>query len=482
MTEQRAAERSFGLEVGKGVVAKLIQAVLGFAGTIIFARILGPTDFGGYYLLLSLVGLSRRPIAGFSGATRKRFAESESPRRELLGAQTLFNAGYIALSGIVAILVHDILQSYTGITDAALLFILVLGSLVMFAPYQGFLTSIGRFGTQTWIDTIRSVATFGFQLLLVLAGLAAAGMAYGLTLATLLMLPFTHWYLRTWPAMPTVETVRTVWSFAKYSIPATFVGEAYDRFDILLLGFLASPAAAGHYEVAYKLTVPATFIAGITSSGILARTSDMLSRDESIREDVTNALAFSSSLAIPLFFGALAIPTAVVVTAYGPEYREAAWLLVGLSLYRVFHTQNSVLTGLMSGLDRPDVELRVSTTALFLNVILGVALYLQFGPLGVVFATVVAESMRYLVFRKIAASEIGTKLIPRALQEQVGAGIIMFAIVELATSAIPIRSWMELLTVVGLGATIYFVVLTAVSHHFRITISSIAGQAISEYL
>lgn len=482
MTDERAADRSLGLEIGKGFVGKLLQAVLGFAGTVLFARILGPTDFGGYYLLLSLIGIARRPIDGVSGATRKRFAESDAPRREIFGAQVLTNGLLIAVMGGVAMLAAGQLRSYTGLDDAGFLFVVLFGALVMFTPFQGFLVSIGRVGTQTWIDTLRSVVTFGLQLALVLSGLAAAGMVFGLAGATLLMLPLTHWYLRTVPALPSVEILRSIWSFAKYSIPATFVGKAYDRFDVLLLGFIASPAAAGQYEVAYKLTVPATFIASVAGSGLMARVSDLVSRGESVAEDIENSLAFTSSIAIPLFFGALAIPDAVVVTAYGPDYRAAALLLVGLGLYRVFHTQSTILVGLLSGLDRPDVEMNVSVVALAVNVVLGVSLYFVYGPFGVVLATVVAEALRYGAFHLFVRRETSARLVPRALLEQVAAGAVMFVAVEFVSRSVSVTSWRQLLVLVGFGAAVYFLVLTAISHHFRVTVRAVLEQARAEYL
>jgi hypothetical protein len=54
-----------GLEVSKGFLGKVVQAGFGFVGAIIFARVLGPTGFGGFFLLLSLVEISKRPSAAW---------------------------------------------------------------------------------------------------------------------------------------------------------------------------------------------------------------------------------------------------------------------------------------------------------------------------------------------------------------------------------------------------------------------------------
>lgn len=481
MSDERAGDVDLGLEISKGVIAKVLQAVLGFAGTVVFARVLGPTDFGGYYLLLSLVSIVDRPVTGMSSATRKRYAESDAPKAEILGFQTVFNVGYVIAASLGAMLLHSQLASYTALPEAAIYFAVLLTGLTLFTSLQSFLASLGRVGIQSWIDTLRSVLTLGLQLALVAVGLGAAGMVFGLFFATIAMLPLTYHYLRIVPEIPIRETVASVWSFAQYSIPASFVGKSYDRLDILLLGFLASPMSAAWYEVAYKLTTPAMFVGGLISAGLMAKVSDQVSRGESIDDDINNSLAFASSIAIPVFFGALAIPESIVVTAYGSEYRNAALLLVGLALYRVIQTQTDVLTGILQGLDKPDVQMRASALALAINIPLGIALYWEFDALGVVIATVVSETVRYVFFNRSVSREVTRSLLPRAFFEQVAAGAAMYVAVEGASHWLVVRSWVELVALVGFGTAVYFLVLSLVSYHFRATARGVLEQVLESY-
>jgi O-antigen/teichoic acid export membrane protein len=481
MTEKSADDVSLGLEVSKGLVAKLVQGVLGFAGTIVFARVLGPTDFGGFYLLMSVIGIIRRPVSGVTSASQKRFAEVDSPRDEIIGLQAAFNVAYIVVATGGAIVFHDFLRSYTGLSNATVFFVVLASGLMLFSSFQSFLTSIGRVGVQTWIDTVRSVVTFGLQVSLVAIGWGVGGMVFGLVGATVLMIPVTHYYIRVVPSLPSRETVASVWSFARYSLPSTFVGKAYDRFDILLLGFLATPEVAGWYEVSAKLTMPAMFVAGMVSSGLLAKISDLASRGKPMTEDVTNGLAFSSGLSIPIFFGSLAISGPLVVTAYGPAYRQAAPLLIGLALYRVVQTQTDVLVGILQGLDRPDTEMWASLGALAVNIVFGVSLFVAIGPLGVVLATIVAETVRYAYFHQVVSKAVTASLLPRAFFEQVAAGGVMFLAVELANGMVGLSNWQPILALVAFGGVVYFTTLTVISSHFRATAWGIADQILTEY-
>ena len=68
-----ASEVNASFEVGKGLIAKIVMAVIGFSGTILFARLLGASDFGGYYLLLMIAEFLKKPVDGWSVAAKKRY-------------------------------------------------------------------------------------------------------------------------------------------------------------------------------------------------------------------------------------------------------------------------------------------------------------------------------------------------------------------------------------------------------------------------
>lgn len=477
MTE--AGDMNLGLEVAKGFAAKLVQAALGFAGTIIFARALGPSSFGGFYLVLSLVQLADRPVKGVEVAAKKRFSEAESSRREVLGAQ-LLASGVAILAAVVAVVaLAGPLASFTGVANAGLMFVLLFAGFVFFSPLQELLAARGLVGVQTWNDTLRSLFTFPFQLAFVLLGYGAAGMAYGLSLATFCCLPVTHYYLRTMPRRPGRETLRSLWAFARYSVVSRILGRTYSRLDVLLLGYFLTPATVGYYEVAYKLTVPATFVTVVAGTGLMTKVSNLHSREKGVAADVTNTLAFSSVLAIPLFFGALAIPEAVIVTAYGAEYAAAADLLVGLALYTIIMTQASPLQSVVDGLNLPNLDMRVSAATLALNVVIGIPLVLTIGAIGVVVGTVVAEAFRYLLFAFIVRRYTEANLLPRPLLGQVAAGVVMFGAVVAGHAYLSVDSWFALGVLLAWGGIVYFVVLTAVSRLFRLAVVSVTRDALA---
>ncbi|WP_339102595.1 oligosaccharide flippase family protein [Haloterrigena salinisoli] len=473
-----ATSVSLGGETVKATAAKFTMAAIGFLGTIVFARVLGPTGFGGYYLLFSLVKIADRAVNGWGTAVKKRFSEADSPTGELVGSQALFTLVWMGLAVGVALVTSRWLVSYTGLPEAPVLFVVLLFAVTLFEPLDLMVQARGRVGASMWTDTLRSLLTFPLQLGLILLGLGAAGMAYGLAGATFLTVPILAYYVQARPVAPSRETVTNVWSYAKYSIPNSFLGQAYDRFDIILLGYLLAPAAAGHYEVAFKLTVPATFVTMAASSGLMARVSRRHSEGEELGDDVSNTLAFTSIIAIPMFFGAVAMPERLVVTFFGPDYAEAALLLVGLAAYQIAKTQAGVLSSVIYGIDRPDVNTRISAVTLGINIVLGVALTLVYGAIGVVVATAIAETLRYCLSAIIIKRELSeVVLFPRTLAEQFAAGLVMLAVIVPAERAVAVEQWYHLLAIIGLGAVVYGVTLTAISRKLRITVKGVVRSS-----
>ncbi|PSP79653.1 polysaccharide biosynthesis protein [Halobacteriales archaeon QS_1_68_20] len=472
--ETTAADVSLGGETAKATVAKFLMAAAGFAGSIFFARYLGPVAFGGFYLLFSVVKLSDRPLAGVSKAGKKRFSEADADRSEILGTQLLASLAWALLASAVAVAAADWLRSYTGLPSAPLLFAVLLIAVGLFEPLDKLVKARGKVGAATWADAVRSYLTLPLQVGFVLAGFGAAGMAYGLSAATLTMVPVMWWLLGTRPTFPDRETVASVWRFARYSIPQTFLGKAYADFDRVILGLLLAPGAVGLYVVAAQLTMPAMFVAAVAAEGLMARVSHSHSRGEAVAGDVTNTLSFASLLSVPIFFGALAIARPIVVTVYGGEYAAAATLLIGLALYQILRTQRAPLSRTLGGLDRPNLNLWIAAVTLAFNVVVGVWLVLRVGVVGVVVATVLAESLQYLATAALVKRAVPeVSLLPRALLEQVAAGAVMFVAVSLVHTVVAVRSWFDLGVLLGVGGVVYFAVLLAASGRFRVTVRSV---------
>ena len=471
-------DMNLGLETIKGLAGKMAQAATGFAGVVVFARVLGPTSFGGFYFLLTLVFVADRPMRGAAQALRKRYSETDADKRELFGTVLLVDLALWAVAAVGVWLFGEQLTTQTNVPNAPLVFFELILAVSLFFPVQQMLAAEGWVSKQTWNDTLRSLLTLPLQLGFVLLGFGAAGMGYGLAGATVLVVPVALYFTRVRPTLPSRETLRSMWEYARYSVPIAVLGKTYSQLDILLLGALVTTGAVGNYKIAFQLTVPASFLYGVVASGFMPKISNRHSKGRPINEDVSNAVSFVSLLSVPIFFGALALPEALVVTLFGEQYASAELFLVGLALYQVSRSQAVVQRKTLNGIDRPDIGLRVDAAALALNVVLGVWLVLTHGPVGVVVATVIAETVRYAGAAYYVSRLVdGVTFLPRTLFEQVVAGVAMFAVVELVSTYVGITSWVWLSLVVAVGAAVYGLVLVTISPQVRTTTRAVYQDA-----
>lgn len=468
---------SLSRETLKGTVAKFVMAAVGFAGTIIFGRLLGPTSFGTYYELLSISQVGSRPLAGWGGAAKKRFSEAGNQPREIVGANYLGTVVWVlgVLSLVVIFSSH--LERYAGIGSAALLVGLLLAPLAVFESLNVLVTGTGRVGATKWIDALRSVLTFGSQLVLVLLGFGVLGMAVGFSIATLVTVPLLAWYLRIRPRLPSRDTVGSMWVYAKYSIPTGVVGMTYEQFDILLLGVLFTSDVTGYYKAVAVLTLPGFFVSEVASEGLMSKVSHAHSHGQEVSEDISNVLAFASTVSLPVLFGGLALIEPIVTIVFGSDYAAATGFFLPLAAARLIGTQIFPLYQAVEGIDRPDVSFRIGALALLVNVILGVLLALYVGPVGVAYATLITEGLQYVVYRCILTRNTrNISFLTRPHLEQLVASVLMFLVIQHLQNLLPVTGWWILAILVGVGGLIYIICLSVISRQLRETIrAAIAG-------
>lgn len=477
MTQQN----TFGLEVSRGFVAKLVLAAVGFAGSVVFARYLGPAAYGAFHVVVAAANVLDNPLTGFGEACKKRISERDVNREEIVGAGLSVALGGGALIA-VSVAVAGPYVNPSVIDDIYRYIGLVLFSIALFKLVQPMIDGTGGFGTSVMLDALRSILTIPLQLVLVFLGWGVAGMVYGLSVASLLSVPVALVVLGVRPTFPTRETIGSLWSFAKFSIPKGFVGSAYHRVDILLLGIVLGSGAAGQYQIAYQLVLPGAFLAQIMGSGLFSEVSSLVSRQESTEQRITNNTAFASLFAVPILFGSLAMPNGLVVTVFGPKYRPAGILLVGLALYQLLATQSGQVSAVLSGYDRPDLNLTITTITLVTNVVLGLVLVYHLGAPGIVVATVFAEATKYGLLNYYARQFATYELVPQPLRYQFLAGFAMFLVVEPLHGWWGIRSALDLAGLVGVGAVVYAAVLLVLSDLLFVTVRGILRDASERYL
>lgn len=471
--EDSTTDLSLGRETAVAVGAKFILAASGFAGVVIFARVLGAEGIGKYYFLLAMGKLGAQAPGGVNNAIKKRVSEVGIDPSEFFGLGLLATVAFTGFALGIAVVGYPFLSDQIGPFVFALGVVAIVAALGLFTLTNRIYAGIGHPGASFWTDTVRSLLTLALQITLLIAGLNVLGLMTGLVAATLLTATGVALLANVRPRVPTRMTAHRVWDFARWSVPNALTQNTYMRLDVLLLGAIVSNTAVGYYEPAMRLTVPASFIAIAIGDSLTVKASGLHSIDRSVVGDLKNSLSYTCLFAVPILFGALAIPKPLMVVVFGPEYRPGWIALVGLALFQLFNTYRLPFDQVVDGMNRPDIRFRVSLFTLAVDLPLAIVLGLKYGLAGVVAASVVSEALRVALYQLVAYRLFDQLLLPRPLFEQFAAGAVMFAVIYPLSKAIAIADVVALSGVVGAGAVIYFAVLLLVSSHFRLTLRNV---------
>ncbi len=462
-----------GTEVLSGLTAKIVLTAIGFLGSIVFARVLGADGYGAFYIILAGVVGVQIPITGVATSAKKRLSEPQSDVNAVFGAFLAFLAVFYALTLVGLFLFRGTVQDFVGLQYAWILFFGLLFVKGLDGPLTTLLTAEARVGLNQWLDSFRSLLTIPAQIGLVLLGWGVFGMVVGLTIATGISAGLAFHYLGLRPSMPTRDTFYSLYDFARFSVLKAFLSFSQNKLLTLIIGAAFAPAAAGVFEVARNLTMPAAFVASLTSSGLMAKVS---ADTDGALEDISNSLGYTSVLSIPMFFGALAFPQRLIVTVYGPNFAEGALILVGLSLFQVIRTRTRPVLSVLRGLDRPDLDVYITLLSVCVLLAVGVPLLIQVGVIGIVIGMIVAELVSFGAGMIIIQRYYELAWFPGPFPQQVASALGMFVVVKGLTLVVPLKEWYQVVGVVAVGVAVYGVLLVALSQNVRHLIWSIVEE------
>lgn len=473
MSDQKGevGDSKFGQQVSLGLLGEAATAIVGLIGSVILARVLGPSSYGLFYLALSVANLLENPVTGWGQACKKRITETDFEDREAMGSLILAVTAMMLIGGPLAYFFIYLLSENEFLPLAVPILFVALSA---YWSMKTILSGRTNFSLSVWSKVIQTILKICIQVTLVAVGIGIWGMVIGTALASTLVLPLIYHWIGVRPILPSKDSLRSIASFARWSIPTGFVGTSLSRMDIILLGWLATASAAGDYRISLALSMPATFVAGVIGTGLVGRISNLESRNEFWQDDYHHAISFSSILAVPMFFGGLVIGEELIVAVYGNQYIGAEVFLIGILLYRLLATQTTPRTSVINALNKPNLNFYISSISLIINVGFGIGLWSQYGSIGIIFATVITQIFSLLIRVYLVSNLTGNyTFVTRLLIKQISAGIVMLALVSGIKQLLELSLLSEVAILVVSGGAVYFGTLSALSSKFRSTIQNI---------
>jgi O-antigen/teichoic acid export membrane protein len=448
----------------KLVGASGFNTIVGFAGVTFFARELGASQMGVFFLFEAVLGaLSLVADFGLRGAVEKRISEGQ-PGGEVFSTALLLKL--VPLTVIIAFVgaFRGPINEFVGADVAALLLVgLVLQELA--ETQQHVLSGEQRVGQMALPDTARQLTWVGVGSVLVLRGYGVTGMVYGLFAG------YTVMFLWSWHRSassidrPSIERGRSLLAFSKYHAVSKVQGYVYSWVDVAIIGAFLTPAAVGAYEIAWRVTEAVVILSNAVAVSVLPKISEWHAEGatDRIGRLVSDATVPSLVLVIPAFGGAVVLSREILVFVFGSEYAVATLVLVILTgekivqaVYRLFHRS-------LHGIDRPDLAARTIVLTLLANLTLNLLLVRPLGIEGIAVATTASFTLGAVLHWWDFTRRVPVELPARELGWCVASTVVMTTLLAGLSEVLLVGSVTVLVALVVAGVAIYLLSIAAYS-------------------
>lgn len=442
--------------VSKVLFSNVWTSVVGLLSLTYFARQLGASQLGTFFLFLSLARFARIPVNfGIGGALTKRVSEGEDPGAYLTTALLLV-AGSLTVFSLLLLVFSRQVNEYLG---AQLTLALIVLLIVQEAAALGRSTLSGelRVGETGTLRVLRNTVYVGSGVILVLYGLGANGLVVATILAELSMALLAVWKISISIARPSVYHAKSLVDYGKWGLTSHLDTELYNWADVAILGLFASSELVGAYEVAWRVSSVIVVLAGSIHSTMLPHISslDADGRVNEIRALIPNAITASVFLAIPGVFGIYVLGEPMLRIVFGPEFAVAYVALLVLSVGKIVESIDGVLQSIASGVDRPDVRGLAVVASALSNVVLNFVLVPRIGLVGAALATTVSFLISTVIVGTFAYRTVRFSVHVRRLGWCCVSSLLMTGLLLEVKSVYPIDGPLGIALMVVLGCLSY---------------------------
>jgi O-antigen/teichoic acid export membrane protein len=460
------------------MLGTFLDAAVSFVGLVLFANILGAGGLGKFYVLLAIVKLSRFPLGGIGQAVMKRGSERNLNTARFFGGGITYCVAYVTTCGgiLLAIALIDTeLFPYDLklVATAFALFVVQLFYHLSLDTYR----SYGKTGYAGLIDNTLGILETALQVVLLLTGFGVLGLLIGTIVMTTLVTIGLLIFSTVTVARPDTDVLRSIWRYGRWSVITSGLANVYDRLPLLLVGAFLGNDIAGYYTSANRLLMLGSHVGSSIAPALMVRASasDSSAHDLS---DLRLGMRYTTILALPLFFGSLALSNALMVTAFGPTFAGTGPVLIGLAVYHIVNTYDTVTFSFFNGINQPEKATNATAIALGVLSVGSAVTVLHVGILGVVTVVVFAHMVRVLVGELMIREEFGRVVIPTSTVYQLAASVPMFFVVVGLNRHIAITGWFRLFVVVGVGAVVYSVILLTLDQYLQAMVRTVLSEAL----
>lgn len=435
---------------------KIGASAVQFLGIVYFARVLGASPLGVFFLFQALLGILSIPADfGLRGAVNKRISESDD-REAYLSSAILLKGSAVLLVGAVVVLTGSYVDRYVGAPIAVHLAIAL--ALQEFARLAlAVLRGELRVGETAELGLARQVVWVIVGGVLAAQGYGAMALIYGLLTAIAVVLLWGWYKTSVSPGRPTVGHARSLVEYGKYILVSSVGKHVYSWMDVAIIGLFLSQTHVGAYEAAWRVTSVILLLSNAIATTIFPQVSQWEAEDaiEKVESVVQRAITPPLYLAVPAFVGTLLFSRDILRLIFGPEFTIASLVLIVLAGEKILQSCHLIFGRSLQAINRPDLVAVAGAATILTNLVLNVVLVLEFGLVGAAVATALSFLLNTVLNTYYLSQFISIEL-PRTeifgiVASAAGMGLVLAALKR----SIEVDSVPVLLAAVVAGVAVY---------------------------
>lgn len=459
-------------------VSSFVSSVLGFVATVYIARILGPEPLGVYQVAVGLVSwLAIFGKVGLTGAISKRVSEGSEPGEYAAAGATIITGLFVVVA-VGAVLFRGQVAHYVEYPATGYIIVILLVVLV-YGLVNSLLVGLKLVHVSGLLSPIKIGGRALSQIALIVAGTGTAALFVGHILGFVVVIAIGCYYvLRDLPSLgvPERRHFEELFDFAKFSWLGNLQSRMFNYTDVLVLGYFVSSGLIGIYAAAWNIGQFLILFSGTLKSTLFPEMSSMsIDQDpQAVSRIVEQSLTFGGLFLIPGLFGGVLLGERIL-RIYGPEFPQGATILSILIVANLFMGYQNQLLNTLNAIDRPDLAFRVNIVFVAANVSLNGVLIFLYGWVGAAVATATSVALSLvLAYQHVDAIIDFTVPVGEIARQWVAAGVMAVVVYGGLRAENTYRllghNFAVVVTLVTIGAGVYFTILLGLSGEFRETV------------
>lgn len=451
---------------------------------LILVTFLTQQEVGTFFIAYAFLYLLAQIPRGFGIAIRKRASEIDNGRSKYLWTGFVLILPLLFLLYIVLWYFMPIIDAYSDIQISSSIVIALILATTGFSTLELARYYIAGCGNPGRAEKLRtgigktSMPVITVIMLAVTPSVESALMAVFISYFTTSIVLFAvspHEFV-----IPSKDTIIDIINFSKWSLLTSILNDFYRRWDPILLGIMVSSIAVSYYDSSLRIAFLAvTFAVGISKTSNV-KMSGMRELDKDITNVINKTIIASTVLTFPFLIITIFSGPYLLEILYGSEYRSAYIYLPLLVFVQLFQSYRHQFESVFNSIDNPEVTTKASLYTVIVNVITAPILVFYFGPLGVLYSTILSEILRLVIYQKKLKTVFGHYITPNGALLQYISFIIICIVIYLISKTVEINELGLLIISVILAFFGFHLLQYVISKQTREIVSEINNQIIKQ--